>query len=118
MLNLFGIISGFFPGYKSPQIFLNRDGSILTWNNDMEILEGYKAHEIVGKKLTAFFSSMDASPDSLEKMLNLTMKKGRSRHSGIHFRKDGTIFKGKISLSAIKDEKKEIIGFDLKTHKL
>jgi PAS domain S-box-containing protein len=105
------ILSKYFP--KTSRIFLNKDGSVLTWNASMEEIEGYKPHEIVGKKFNHFFSSTNSSSQSFEKMLELTSKRGKSKHSGIHFRKDGSIIRGSITLQAIRDEAKTVIGFDL-----
>jgi PAS domain S-box-containing protein len=110
MWTLKTILSKFTP--KSSNIFLNKDGSILTWNPGMEDIEGYTANEIVGKKFNVFFSPTNSSY-ALESLLNITSKKGRSKLSGIHFRKDGSIYRGSITLKAIRDEEKSLIGFDL-----
>lgn len=83
----------------------------------MEEFEGYKESEIVGKKFNTFFSPVDTSPGSFEKILTSASRKGRSKHYGLHFRKDGSVVRGTIVLTAIKDEKKDIIGYDMLARK-
>jgi PAS domain S-box-containing protein len=106
-------LSRFSLGSKTSRIFLNKDGSVLTWNDRMEEIEGYKSHEIVGKKFNHFFSTSDNSSQSFEKILDVTSRKGKSKHTGIHFRKDGSIWRGTIVLQVIRDEAKAVIGFDM-----
>jgi PAS domain S-box-containing protein len=107
------IFSKIFSPSKISRISLNKDGSVLTWNDQMEQVEGYKATEVLGKKISYFFSSLDTGKQSMERMLKVTLKKGISKHRGIHFRKDGSIFRGSIILKAVMNEKKELIGFDM-----
>jgi len=102
----------FFPS-KISRISLNKDGSVLTWNDQMEAVEGYKASEVLGKKISYFFSSLDTGKQSMEKMLRVTLKKGTSKHRGIYFRRDGSIFRGSIILKAVRNANKEVIGFDM-----
>jgi PAS domain S-box-containing protein len=111
------LFSKILPTSKTPSIFLNRDGSVLTWNSKMEEFEGYKENEIVGKKFNTFFSSVDSNPGSFEKILINTSEKGKTKHSGLHFRKDGSVVRGSIILTAIRDEKKETIGFGMSAKK-
>lgn len=94
-------------------ILLKRDGTVISWNIDFEKIEGYSASEVIGKKFTHFFSSLDTSPNAFEKIIRQTIQKGKTKYKGIHFKKDGSILRGYIILKTLRDEARNIIGFHL-----
>ncbi|MGZ3863251.1 MAG: PAS domain-containing protein [Bacteroidia bacterium] len=99
-------------------ILLDTDGTILTWNKGAEKIKGYKEDEIVGQNFNIFYLPRDRQEGLSEKLLDLARKEGRAKHIGQRVRKDGTIYWGSILLTAIHDEKGNVIGFTKLTREL
>ena len=99
-------------------ILLSPEGIIENWNKGAEKIKGYKANEIVGKHFSKFYTPEDRTKKLPEKVLNEAATKGRATHEGWRVRKDGSLFWGSIVLTALHDEKNEIIGFSKVTRDL
>jgi PAS domain S-box-containing protein len=99
-------------------ILLDTDGTILTWNKGVESIKGYKEHEIVGQNFRIFYLPRDRQQGLPEKLIELAKTEGRARHIGQRVRKDGTVFWGSITISAIHDENGKVIGFTKLTREL
>src|SRR5689334_2174355 len=99
-------------------ILLDLDGTILTWNKGAESIKGYKAEEIVGQNFRLFYLPGDRQENLPEQLIELAIKEGRARHIGKRVRKGGQTFWGSILITAIHDEKGEVIGFTKLTKEL
>ena len=99
-------------------IFLDVDGTILTWNKGVEKIKGYSAAEIIGQNFSIFYMPRDRQEGLPQKLIALARKEGRAKHIGRRVRKDGTIFWGSILITAIHDEDQHVVGFTKLTREL
>jgi len=100
-------------------VYIDLDGTILTWNKGAAEIKGYKAEEIIGENFSIFYTPEDRKLGLPETLLNLAKKEGRAKHIGKRLRKDGTTFWGSVLLTALFDEKSnEVIGFIKLTREL
>ena len=99
-------------------ILLDLDGTILSWNAGVELIKGYKEHEILDQNFRIFYLPQDRQAGLPEQLIELAKKEGRARHIGRRVRKDGTIFWGSILITALHDDDGEVIGFTKLTKEL
>jgi PAS domain S-box-containing protein len=99
-------------------ILLDRDGTILSWNAGVEKINGYKEDEIVGQNFRIFYPQEDKKAGLPERLLGQAIIACRARHVGKRIRKDGSSFWASIHITALHDEKGEVIGFTKLTKEL
>jgi PAS domain S-box-containing protein len=99
-------------------ILLDLDGTILSWNAGVEKIKGYKEHEILGQNFRIFYMPQDRQGGLPEQLLSLAKREGRASHIGRRVRKDGSIFWGSITITALHDDSGEVIGFTKLTREL
>jgi PAS domain S-box-containing protein len=92
-------------------ILVDKAGTILSWNNDFEKLEGYSESEIIGQNFSIFYLPEERQAKLPEKLIKTALIRGKARHIGRHVRKNGTTFWGSLNMVALKDENKEVLGF-------
>ncbi len=99
-------------------ILLDKDGTILNWNLGAEKIKGYAESEIIGKSFSSFYLDEDRQRHLPEELINRAKQDGRAMHEGWRKRKDGTKFWGSIVITALHDEKNNVIGFTKVTRDL
>lgn len=99
-------------------ILLDIDGTILSWNIGVEKIKGYKEHEIIGQNFRIFYLPSDRQSGLPEQLINLARKEGRAAHIGRRLRRDGTIFWGSITITALHDDEGDVIGFTKLTREI
>jgi PAS domain S-box-containing protein len=99
-------------------ILLDIDGTILTWNKGVERIKGYTADEIIGQNFSIFYLPQDRQEHLPERLIELAKREGRAKHIGRRVRKDGTMFWGSILITALHDEKGNVMGFTKLTREL
>jgi PAS domain S-box-containing protein len=99
-------------------ILLDVDGTILSWNKGVELIKGYKKHEIIGQNFNIFYLPLDRQEKLSQRLLELTAKEGRAKHVGRRVRKDGSMFWGSIIITALHDEDGNVVGFTKLTREL
>lgn len=92
-------------------LFLSTQGVIESWNKGAEKIKGYKASEIIGRDFHVFYTAEDQANQLPETLIRRAAETGRARHEGWRVRKDGSLFWGNITLSALHNEKRELTGF-------
>jgi PAS domain S-box-containing protein len=99
-------------------ILLDLDGTVLNWNKGAERIKGYKENEIVGQNFRVFYLPQDRQNGLPERLIRDALKYGRAFHEGLRMRKNGTNFWGTIVITALHNDKGEVIGFTKMTHDL
>ena len=92
------------------EIVLNADGSILSWNEKFQVLEGYSEKEILGQNLNLFFPPEERQNKIAEGLIAKASSTGVAVHFGQLVRKDGTLFPGSIKIVRV-NSKDGIHGF-------
>jgi len=92
-------------------IMLDPQGTIMTWNDGAERIQGYKEDEIVGWNFSSFFSSEDKEQNGPQWVLDMARKDGRYEEERLRIRKDGSQFWAHIIITAIYDHAGQLTGF-------
>lgn len=101
-----------FEGVKDyAMITLDVDGRVATWNEGARRIKGYEKEEIVGQYFSIFYTHEDVQMGKCEYELQEAKQTGRFEDTGWRVRKDGTKFWATVSITAIRNEKNELIGF-------
>jgi PAS domain S-box-containing protein len=91
---------------------LDAHGRIMTWNSGGELIEGYKAHEAVGRHIEILFPPEEVARGKPQQMLDHAARKGRHEEEGWRVRRDGTRAWMNVAITAIRDSQSgELKGF-------
>jgi PAS domain S-box-containing protein len=99
-------------------ILLSKDGYIENWNKGAEKIKGYTADEIIGMHFRLFYTYTDQQHGLAEKMIEDAKLDGKSTFEGWRVRKDGSAFWAYTVLTALHNDKNDIIGFSKVTRDL
>jgi PAS domain S-box-containing protein len=88
---------------------LDTTGHVLSWNPGAERFKGYKAHEIIGKHFSLFYTEEDQWKPPLE--LEIAIAEGRFEEEGWRLRKDGTCFWANVVITALREKDGTLVGF-------
>ncbi len=106
-------------GARDYAIFmLDTDGRVATWNPGAERIKGYRPDEIIGCHFSIFYPQEDVDRKLPLHELEVAKKDGRYEDEGWRVRKDGSRFWANVILTALRNEKKELIGFSKITRDL
>jgi PAS domain S-box-containing protein len=90
---------------------LDTSGKVATWNPGAERLKGYTAREIVGHSFERFYPEQEIRAGKPRMELETALRVGRFEEEGWRLRKDGSRFWANVVLSAVKNDRGELIGF-------
>jgi PAS domain S-box-containing protein len=90
---------------------LDAEGHIASWNLGAERIKGYAASEIIDKNFSSFFTKEDFEAGKPVQEMQLAVRDGQFEGEGWRVRKDGSRFWASVVLTAIKNEKGEVVGF-------
>jgi PAS domain S-box-containing protein len=99
-------------------LLLDINGNIENWTKSAEKIKGYKAEEVVGKHFSLFYTPEDKANKKPQMLINLAHATGRAFDEGWRIRRDGSRFWGSISITAIHDDQKNVIGYTKVTRDL
>jgi PAS domain S-box-containing protein len=99
-------------------ILLDLDGNILNWNKGAQNIKGYTSEEILGRNFSIFYLQDDIVDGLPKKLINIARDKGKAIHEGWRVKKDGTIFWGSITITALHDNDNNIVGYSKVTRDL
>lgn len=99
-------------------ILLDEHGTILTWNQGVEKIKGFKKEEIIGQNIGIFYLPQDRQAQLPQQLIETAKREGSAKHVGKRIRKNGTTFWGSILITAIKDENDKVMGFTKLTREL
>ena len=90
---------------------LDAAGNVASWNSGAELIEGYRAEEILGRHLSTFYTTEDVEAGRAQLNLTEAASTGRTEEEGWRVRKDGTKFWANVVLSSINDARGGLLGF-------
>lgn len=99
-------------------ILLDVDGHIQNWNKGAENIKGYKADEIIGNHFSIFYTESDKNLNLPQHLLQTARENGRVQHESWRMRKDGSLFWGFVTITALHDNNQKVIGFSKVTRDL
>jgi PAS domain S-box-containing protein len=97
---------------------LDPSGCVTTWNPGARRIKGYADDEILGRHLSTFYPEADVKAGKCEMELEVASQVGRFEDEGWRLRKDGTRFWANVIISAVRDERGELVGFSKVTRDL
>jgi PAS domain S-box-containing protein len=99
-------------------LMLDEKGTVVNWNKGVQKIKGYSTEEIVGKNFSVFYREEDRKSGLPEKLLKEARDNGRALHEGWRVRKDGTIFWGSVTITALHNDANDVIGYTKVTRDL
>jgi PAS domain S-box-containing protein len=99
-------------------ILLSKEGYIENWNKGAEKIKGYTADEIIGKHFRIFYSHADQQQGLAERLISEAIQHGKSTFEGWRVRKDGSTLWAYTVITALHNDRNDIIGFSKVTRDL
>src|SRR5688572_26942182 len=90
---------------------LDPQGRVQTWNSGARLIKGYEAGEIIGQHFSRFYPPESLAKDFPAHELRVAAAEGRFEDEGWRLRKDGSRFWANVVITAIFDERKQLLGF-------
>ncbi len=90
---------------------LDPDGRITSWNAGAERIKGWSEDEIVGQHFRIFYPADQREAHHPEHELELALRDGVYEEEGWRVRKDGTRFWAHVTITTVRDEDGQHIGF-------
>ncbi|KLK91765.1 nitrogen fixation protein FixL [Microvirga vignae] len=90
---------------------LDTEGRIISWNTGAEHIGGWGKDEIRGRHFSIFHTPEDLENGKATKVLEVARDTGRYEEQGVRIRKDGSSFIAHVSLTTLKNEAGELLGF-------
>jgi rsbT co-antagonist protein RsbR len=90
---------------------LDKAGHVKSWTPAAQRLKGYRAEEIIGKHFSVFYPPEDIASGKTQRELDGATRDGRFEDEGFRVRKDGTKFWANVVITALRDERGELLGF-------
>jgi hypothetical protein len=93
-------------------------GFVSSWNTGAQRMEGYAAHEVIGRHFSIFYTPEEVANGKCERDLESATREGRFEEEGWRVRKDGSLFWASVVITPIRDESGTHIGFGKVTRDL
>ncbi|MDY6941169.1 MAG: PAS domain S-box protein [Cyanobacteriota bacterium] len=99
-------------GVKDYAIYmLDRHGRTISWNQGAERINGWSEAEILGEASDRFFPPEQIETRMPAILLERARLNGRVEYENWRMRRDGSRFWAHVTISALRDEKGELLGF-------
>src|SRR5215218_2071420 len=92
-------------------LMLDPRGRVATWTEGGERIYGYRAEEIIGKHISAFYTEEDLERGQAGEELRVAAQEGRYEEEGVRICKDGSRFWASVLITALRDEEGNLRGF-------
>ena len=92
-------------------IRLDLEGRIASWNAGAERITGWRADAILGRHFSVFYPAEDMAAGKPERELLLVRETGRYEEQGLRLRRDGSSFIAHVTLTPLRDEAGELVGY-------
>jgi PAS domain S-box-containing protein len=99
-------------------LFMDLNGQIQTWNLGAQKILGYEENEIIGQNFRCFYTKEDIRDQKPDRLLSEALHSGKAKDEGWRVRKDGSTFWSIVSITAVHDQKQNVVGFGKLTHDL
>jgi len=90
---------------------LDKTGHVMSWNIGAERIKGYQAHEIIGQHFSTFYPEEDKARGKPDWELQVAADVGRFEDEGWRLRKDGSQFWANVVITALRNERGDLVGF-------
>jgi len=90
---------------------LDPAGQVRSWNAGAESLTGYAGHEVMGRHFGLFFTGEDRAAGQPQAELQRALLQVSTSEEGWRVRRDGSLFRASVTLSAMRDPSGELIGY-------
>ena len=90
---------------------LDPNGRVATWNVGAERIKGYTASEIIGQHFSIFYPEDARESGWPEHELQVAAEKGSFVDIGWRVRKDGTTFWANVTITALRDDTGQLLGY-------
>src|SRR5579863_2142395 len=90
---------------------LDANGRVATWNVGAERIKGYTAREIIGQHFSTFYPRDARESGWPDHELRVAAEKGSFVDNGWRVRKDGTTFWANVTITALRDDTGQLIGY-------
>jgi PAS domain S-box-containing protein len=90
---------------------LDGGGFVRGWNLGAELIKGYTEDEIVGSHFSRFYREEDRRRGVPDSLLASAQRDGHVEDTGWRVRKDGTEFWARVTISAIRSDQGQVLGF-------
>ncbi|WP_256369897.1 PAS domain S-box protein [Microvirga sp. KLBC 81] len=90
---------------------LDTEGRIISWNTGAEHIGGWSKDDILGRHFSIFHTPDDLKNGKANRALEIARETGRFEEQGVRIRKDGSSFIAHVSLTTLKNEAGELLGF-------
>src|SRR5690606_30057829 len=97
---------------------LDPAGHIRTWNLGAQRIKGYTPRQIIGRHFSTFYPPAAAQSGWPEHELKMAAAEGRFEDEGWRVRADGSQFWAGVTITALRDEDGELLGFSKITRDL
>lgn len=88
-------------------LMLDPGGHVVSWNEGARRIKGYEAEDVLGKHISIFYTAEDKA----EELLHMAVKQGSIEDEGWRVRQDGSKIWAYVSISALHDERGQLLGF-------
>jgi PAS domain S-box-containing protein len=90
---------------------LDAEGRVASWNAGAQRILGYQAEGIVGERLARFYAEEERALGKPQRELEVASSAGRFEDEGWRVRKDGSVFRAHVVVTAVRDEEGRLLGF-------
>ena len=90
---------------------LDANGRVVTWNIGAERIKGYTASDIIGEHFSIFYPDDVRNSGWPEHELQVAAEKGSFVDNGWRLRKDGTRFWANVTITALRDDAGNLLGY-------
>jgi len=90
---------------------LDPDGRVASWNAGAQRSNGYAAEEIIGRHFRVFYPEGKQAARHPEHELAVARRDGRYEEEGWRIRKDGSQFWAHVTITAVRNDEGELVGY-------
>jgi PAS domain S-box-containing protein len=87
------------------------DARIASWNAGARRIKGYEADEVLGRPLSLFYTPEDVEAGEPQRLLGQARRHGHVAAEGWRVRKDGSRFWATATISALRDDDGNLLGY-------